>query len=222
MDVTERRPAPIGDHDALRRLYDELAGVVVGIASAQNLVAGCTSLVNFGVEHLGADAAGVTRRPRRGGVEMLAATDPAMTETWSAPAAGESASTAAQLGLRSTLLIGLPTLGSGAATLELYSRRDGAFDAVPDGIAAQITALAGTALRDLDRRTALEGALQSRGVIGQAQGIVMERYGLTGEQAMSYLRRHSQESHQPVRALAIEIVEQSEAHVHARGFDDAR
>lgn len=240
--MTERRPLPAGDRDALRRLYDGLAAVVVRIASSDDLATGSTSLAIFGVEHLGADVAGVTRLPRRGRLEILAATDAALTETWSAPATGTSAPetarppegemlalpprdgnpgqslppAAAQLGLRSALLIGLPALRSGAATLELYSRTDRAFDAVPDGLAAQVNALAGTALRDLEWRTDLQGALLSRGVIGQAQGIVMERYGLTGEQAMGYLRRHSQESQQPVRALATDIVERSEAGIRAR------
>jgi AmiR/NasT family two-component response regulator len=38
----------------------------------------------------------------------------------------------------------------------------------------------------------LRRAVHSRGVIGQAQGMLMQRYGLTAEQAFVVLRRYSQ------------------------------
>jgi ANTAR domain len=247
VDVTDWRHVATGEQDALRPLYDGLAGVVAEIAGAESLVDGCTSLAAFGVRHLGADVAGVSRLPRRGALEMLAATDPVVARVGSggedqetaavpsSPVGGEVhalrgegdshpsrvlPSEAARLGFRSALLIGLPAFSSGAVVLELYSRTPSAFDAVSPGITAHVTALAGTALRDLERRTNLQEALHTRGVIGQAQGILMERYALTGEQAMGYLRRHSQETQQPVRVLAAEVVGRREAESLARAERD--
>lgn len=45
-------------------------------------------------------------------------------------------------------------------------------------------------------------AIDSRNLIGQAQGILMERYGLTPLKAFAVLRRHSQEQNMKVTALA--------------------
>lgn len=250
VDVTDRPAAPTGDQDERRQFYDGLAEVVVAIAGASNLEDGCALLAAYGVRHLGAQAAGVSRLSRRGGFDLLAATDPvvavvgsrrepAETVPVTAPLAeGELVvladmgslpgrtlqPVAAQLGFRSALLVGLPPLSSGAVTLELYSREPNAFDDIAHGAGARLTAhviaLGGTALRDLERRVNLGGAVVTRGVIGQAQGIVMRQYALTGDQAMAYLRRHSQASQQPVRELAAEIVARHEAGSRARASDD--
>ncbi len=56
----------------------------------------------------------------------------------------------------------------------------------------------------------LREALTTRALIGQAQGIVMERHALTSEQAMAYLRRVSQQSQVKVRDLAERIVSGAE------------
>lgn len=48
----------------------------------------------------------------------------------------------------------------------------------------------------------LEGALLSRTVIGQAQGILMERDGITADQAFSVLRRASQQLNVKLRDVA--------------------
>ncbi|AOD20713.1 hypothetical protein IM25_02905 [Rhodococcus sp. p52] len=47
----------------------------------------------------------------------------------------------------------------------------------------------------------------SRDVIGQAKGVLMERFGLDAESAFEMLRRLSQERNQLVRDLAVEVVE---------------
>jgi hypothetical protein len=46
----------------------------------------------------------------------------------------------------------------------------------------------------------------SRGLISQAQGLLMERYGLTGDGAMHYLRRTSQDLQRRVRDLAEQLI----------------
>ncbi|MGP5080137.1 ANTAR domain-containing protein, partial [Brachybacterium alimentarium] len=54
----------------------------------------------------------------------------------------------------------------------------------------------------------LREALESRNVIGIAQGLLMNRYGLTRDQAFEVLRRRSQESQTKLRDLAADVVEQ--------------
>lgn len=220
-----------------------LADVLQGIAEAASLADACSRLSAFGVGHLGADVAGVLRKGRRGGWELVAATDPVVGRVEAArAAAGEARGTppvgpgqslllrelggdpgapawqfvATHLGLRSALVLGLPALAGGAAVLALYARAPDAFAARSLPAAVQAGWLAGTVLREAERRLNLEEALHTRGVIGQAQGVLMERYALTSDQAMSYLRRHSQETHQPIRDLAGEVVGRREAESLAR------
>ncbi|MEU5842261.1 ANTAR domain-containing protein [Rhodococcus sp. NPDC047139] len=50
-------------------------------------------------------------------------------------------------------------------------------------------------------------ALASSDVIGQAKGVLMERFGLDADGAFAMLRRLSQEQNQLVRDLAIAVVD---------------
>lgn len=114
---------------------------------------------------------------------------------------------AAALRVRAVRRIGLPSLRGRCVSLDLYARTAHAFvsdDLVQAGHAARC---AGLGLRQVDRVAHLQEALQSRALIGQGQGILMERYVLTGDQAMSYLRRWSQESQTKVRDLAQVLVD---------------
>lgn len=72
---------------------------------------------------------------------------------------------------------------------------------------APIAQWAGLELRRVDRMVNLERALHSRTVIGRAQGILMERYGLTAPQAMAYLRRSSQDQQLRLADLAAAMAE---------------
>jgi hypothetical protein len=59
---------------------------------------------------------------------------------------------------------------------------------------------------DRDKIKGLELALEHRTVLGQATGIVMERYGLSAEQAWEKLARASQHTNRKVYLLASELV----------------
>jgi GAF domain-containing protein len=117
------------------------------------------------------------------------------------------AAVADQLGVRSVLCVQLFThehheLGA----LQLFSTRPHAFgpDAADEvlGIAAQ----AAVALGAMANHEAIQFGLVRRTMIGQATGILMERYQLDQHQAFEVLRRTSQESGRKVYALAIELV----------------
>ncbi|HET6818309.1 MAG TPA: ANTAR domain-containing protein [Mycobacteriales bacterium] len=61
-------------------------------------------------------------------------------------------------------------------------------------------------LRAENELATLRDALDSRNVIGQAQGLLMSRYGVDAEQAFAMLVRLSQESHLKVREVAARVV----------------
>src|SRR5262249_24781743 len=70
---------------------------------------------------------------------------------------------------------------------------------------------AATRVRDSDASDRyLRAALDSRGVIGQAQGILMERERITAEQAFDVLRRASQDLNVKLRDVAQRLVDTGE------------
>ncbi len=56
----------------------------------------------------------------------------------------------------------------------------------------------------------LRTAMASRTLIGQAQGILMERLRITADEAFAILSRHSQDTNTRVREVARQLVETGE------------
>jgi len=65
---------------------------------------------------------------------------------------------------------------------------------------------AALALQSAERDANLQTALDARKIIGQAQGILMERYGLTDAQAFAVLRRYSQTTNRKLRTIAVDLI----------------
>ncbi len=114
--------------------------------------------------------------------------------TWGPPAAAA--------GAHSVLAVGLFPGGAEAprlGALNLYSNRVGGLDTTDRDIALVLAAHASTALAATQACDAaalqaaqLRQALQSRDVIGQAKGILMERRGIDADAAFDVLRSASQ------------------------------
>lgn len=71
--------------------------------------------------------------------------------------------------------------------------------------AGHFGAYASLSLLAIERVANLWTALETRGVISRAQGMLMERFGLGAEAAMALLRRWSQDSNCPVRDVALDL-----------------
>jgi len=112
---------------------------------------------------------------------------------------------AVEAGILSQAGLRLFKTGGAVAALDLYSTQAGAFEDLDrlDRLFAHQAATALNYARELDN---LHEALQTRTVIGQAVGIVMERYGLEDQQAFAYLTRLSSTQHVKLRQLAEEIL----------------
>ena len=93
--------------------------------------------------------------------------------------------------------------------LNLYSKEVGSF-----GDLASVSGLfrhqAGIAIAYAHEITDLREALATRKSIGQAMGIVMERYQLTDERAFAFLTRMSQHRNIKLRVIADELVSELE------------
>jgi transcriptional regulator with GAF, ATPase, and Fis domain len=109
-------------------------------------------------------------------------------------------------GVRSVLSCRLFTASQNLGALTLYSVRPDAFDARDRVTAlafAAHLAVAVASSRDID--THGQG-LMNRTVIGQAEGLLMERFGLSPEQAFTYLKRVSQDTNTKLTEVAAELV----------------
>lgn len=123
---------------------------------------------------------------------------------------------AAARGLRSILAIPLATNGTIGA-LNLYARYPDAFGVLDRARGLLLATLAAQALSaaqthaDEERHTAdLHAALATREMIGQAQGILMERERITADQAFDILRRASQHLNRKLREVAQTLVDTGE------------
>jgi GAF domain-containing protein len=119
-------------------------------------------------------------------------------------------------GIRS--LLALPLLVNGApGALNLYARYPLAFGVIDRGRGMLLAAMAGMAFssarnrEDEDRRAAnFQAALATREMIGQAQGILMERERISPDEAFDILRRASQHLNIKLRDIAQNLVETGE------------
>jgi ANTAR domain/GAF domain len=115
-------------------------------------------------------------------------------------------------GIRSVLAYSLSADRPGA--LNLYAALPAAFGATDRAQGLLFATLARLALDSAEERASeekrsgnLTEALRTRELIGQAQGILMERERITGEQAFDVLRRASQHMNIKLREVAQTLVE---------------
>ncbi len=111
-----------------------------------------------------------------------------------------------ELGIRSMLCFRLFTNEETHGALNLYSsKRDGFDDEdVENGLGlAAHAAIAVTAAFEIEQ---LKAGLANRDVIGQAKGILMERFDLDPGRAFAVLARVSQQSHSKLHDVSVELV----------------
>lgn len=122
---------------------------------------------------------------------------------------------ARQLGLRSILTY--PLSNGGQTALSLYSTLPRAFSPVDRAQGQLLSTLGRLALDSAYQRADgnlraenLTEALRTRELIGQAQGILMERERLTADQAFDVLRKASQRMNVKLRSVAEDLVRTGE------------
>lgn len=123
---------------------------------------------------------------------------------------------AVEAGVRSVLALALATRHLSA--LNLYARMPDAFGPTDRAQGVLFATLARLALDSAEDRAAeedklgnLHEALRSRELIGQAQGILMERERLSADEAFDMLRRASQHLNIKLREVAVRLVDTGES-----------
>ncbi|MGH1565368.1 ANTAR domain-containing protein [Mumia sp. DW29H23] len=211
----------------------ELVSIVEELHSADSLQETADQVVSYLRDALEMDAAGVTLLRSAGRLETVAATSDVITRIdaiqddlregpWLSPEwdqtlrVGDLArelrwprwtSTVSALGFAGLLAVDLPVQGRRIGVVSLYSRAPRSFDEDDAALAHLFARHAAVALARADREAHLQLALDSRKLIGQAQGILMERFGLDEARAFEVLKRYSQHHNLRLRTLAELLVQ---------------
>jgi GAF domain-containing protein len=113
----------------------------------------------------------------------------------------------AELGVRSALGIRLESKNRSLGSLNLYAESIGAFEPKDIAIAQNFARHASIALSSAFTEHGLAMAIDARTFIGQAQGILMGRYGIGADQAFEYLRRRSQQENVKLSDVAHHVID---------------
>ena len=114
---------------------------------------------------------------------------------------------AEELGLRSVIGIQLFDQEDTLGALNLYASTPAAFTAEDVMVAEIYAAHAAGALGRTRSEVHLSLAIDAKHLVGMAQGILMERFGLDKDSAFSVLRRYSQERNVKLRVVAEQLLE---------------
>ncbi|MEG9250045.1 GAF and ANTAR domain-containing protein [Arthrobacter sp. Soc17.1.1.1] len=113
---------------------------------------------------------------------------------------------AAEAGAGSMLCFQLYVEGDNLGALNLYSTRVDAFTDESEHVGLLVAAHAAVGYAEAIKTEQLEMALQSRDLIGQAKGILMERHKITADQAFGILTHASSRSNTKLHDIAEQTV----------------
>ena len=113
---------------------------------------------------------------------------------------------ASTLGVRSMMCFRLYTSETKHGAINLYSEAREAFSAADEPMLAMFAGVAAAAMTSAETQDQLTSAIATRMVIGQAQGILMERFKISPANAFAVMSRLSQDTNTKLVAVAEEIV----------------
>ncbi|MEJ1109536.1 MULTISPECIES: GAF and ANTAR domain-containing protein [unclassified Kribbella] len=190
------------------------------------------AVVQFALDALNCSHAGVALATR-GRPEVPAATDPMVAEIYQWQMAGgcgplveamrghetvlvrdtaaderwpDWAAKVLSLGVRSVLDVPLTTAAGTVGVLGLYSVEPDAFSADDEAVAAILARHASVAVATARNEANMAQAVDARKLVGQAMGILMERYDVDPDGAFAILRRYSQDTNTKLRDVAEQLI----------------
>jgi GAF domain-containing protein len=190
------------------------------------------AVVRFALQAVNCSHAGVALAIRGGRAEIGAATDPAVETMYRTEIESGQGPTLAALsdgtvavpevttdsrwpswqraaveaGIRSTLHIRLMVGTRTTGALSLYSTQQKAFTVDDEAIAHILARHASIAVATARHEVSMAQAIDARKLVGEAMGILMERFDLNSDQAFAVLRRYSQDTNTKLRDVAQHLV----------------
>ncbi|WP_236077531.1 GAF and ANTAR domain-containing protein [Rhodococcus sp. P1Y] len=113
---------------------------------------------------------------------------------------------AVDAGVLSSMSFRLYTEDETIGALNLFALTENAFSDEDEELGTVLAIHAAVALYAANKTEQFKSGLASRDTIGQAKGMLMERYGIDAVQAFDLISRLSQNENIPVAALAAELV----------------
>jgi transcriptional regulator with GAF, ATPase, and Fis domain len=226
-EVVQYTPAELSAADTFAELATELHGSV-GVDETLEAV------VQFALQALTCTHSGVVLVTRGGRLEIAAVTDPVIEtiyqwqiETGEGPvitAAREQVLVRVQdaaedprwprwaemitsLGIRSVLQVPLTVAGRAGGVLTLFNKEPDQFSDDDEAVAHILARHASIAVATARHEENLAQAVDARKLVGQAMGILMERYDLDSDRAFEVLRRYSQDGNVKLRDVAQQLID---------------
>jgi GAF domain-containing protein len=192
------------------------------------------AVVEFALQALDCSHAGAALIVSRGQLEIAAVTDPVVAEIYQLQVGSgkgpltesmrdhsivlvqdtatddrwpEWTGRVLELGVRSVLDVPLTTGTGTVGVLGLYSVHPDAFGPDEEAIAQILARHASVAVANARHEVNLAQAIDARKLVGQAMGILMERYDLDADRAFAILRRYSQDTNTKLRDVANQLIE---------------
>ncbi|MGJ9422977.1 GAF and ANTAR domain-containing protein [Aeromicrobium sp. CF3.5] len=111
-----------------------------------------------------------------------------------------------RLGMRSAVSVRLETRGRRYGSINLYGAEPHAFTEDDVAVATIFSRHASVAIAAAHNEDGLQVAIDARKLIGQAQGVLMERFDIDADRAFTFMRRQSQDHNTKLRDIAAWIV----------------
>jgi GAF domain-containing protein len=234
------------DFDGPRPLAATYADWAVALHDSSTVGDTVDAVVRFALKALGCSYAGVAMVTRGRRPEVAAVTDPVVEEIYQLQIAASHgplvtvlaeqstvlirdtltdtrwpqwAAKVAGLGVRSVLDVPLATRRDSrtVGVLGLYNDRADAFSADDEAVAHILARHASVALATARHEENMAQAVDARKLVGQAMGILMERFDLDADRAFAVLRRYSQDNNKKLRDVALELIQTRRLPGYARG-----
>jgi GAF domain-containing protein len=117
---------------------------------------------------------------------------------------------AAEIGIRSMLALRVTVGQRGWGALTLYSTNPGVFGPLDEVTGLLLASYAAVPVADAQHQQHLRAGLNSRDLIGQAKGVLMERYQIDQRKAFALLVRLSQDNNRRLIDIADRVVHTGE------------
>lgn len=213
---------------------EEFAQLALSLHDVDSFTGAVDRVLEYAVQALECDYAGVIMVHEGRRVETVAATDPVVadldaiqTESGQGPDLEvladrpyvripdvtleerwpDWAKKVAATGVRSMLGTRLSTSSTVIGSLNVYDVEVDKFGPEDTAVAQLLARHASVALDSARETENLWRAIDARNLIGQAQGILMERFGLDADQGFAVLRRYSQEHNLKLQVVARRLID---------------
>ena len=208
--LTEKAAGPTKIDAILQNVTNAAVELIAGVHCADVLLISGPDLFRSlaATSQLAVDLDGMQRRFREGpcldaavGHSVILCNDLGTDPRW--PSFAKAATAA---GVRAMLSFQLFTHNGRMGALNLFGLTPDAFTIESEALGAMLATHVANAFIADDRELQFKSALSSRDVIGQAKGMIMERFNVDAVQAFDLLTKLSQQSNTRVAELAAELV----------------